>query len=90
MYTDLYIDKNNITKPFSQFFVVQSELRELHEHRRECVLVEEDVGGKSGYSTTYGINKRSILMDLPYFDVTKCLPFDIMHTIYEGIITILV
>jgi len=24
-------------------------------------------------------------MELHEFDVTKCLPFDIMHTIYEGI-----
>ena len=24
-------------------------------------------------------------MKLPGFDVTKCLPFDIMHTIFEGV-----
>ena len=28
----------------------------------------------------------STLLQLPGFDITTCLPFDIMHTIYEGII----
>ncbi|CAB4011337.1 Hypothetical predicted protein [Paramuricea clavata] len=34
--------------------------------------------------TTYGINKRSILCQLPTFDVTKQLPQDTMHTLLEG------
>ena len=25
-------------------------------------------------------------MELPHFDITKCLPFDIMHTVFEGVI----
>ena len=28
----------------------------------------------------------SPLLHLPGFDVTTCLPFDIMHNIYEGIV----
>lgn len=25
-------------------------------------------------------------MQLTHFDITKCLPFDIMHTIFEGVV----
>ena len=34
--------------------------------------------------SSFSINKASILQQLDNFDVTKCLPFDIMHTVYEG------
>ena len=48
-------------------------------------MVESDVSGRGGFSTTYGINGRSILSQLPFFDVTKCLPYDIMHSLFEGV-----
>jgi len=35
-------------------------------------------------SVNYGINKRSFLAEIPGFDVTKCLPYDILHCIFEG------
>ena len=38
------------------------------------------------HSTTYGVNGRSPLMQLTHFGITKCLPFDIMHTIFEGVV----
>lgn len=37
------------------------------------------------HSVTFGINKESCLQKLPNFDVINCLPFDIMHTIFEGV-----
>ena len=37
------------------------------------------------HSVTYGINRASPLLMLSDFDITKSLPFDVMHTIYEGI-----
>ena len=37
------------------------------------------------HSTTYGINRASPLMELKGFDITKCLPYDIMHSIFEGV-----
>ena len=40
---------------------------------------------RSHYSKVYGINRSSILLELPYFDVTKQLPQDIMHVLLEGI-----
>ena len=45
------------------------------------------MSGRGGFSTTYGVNNRSVLLDLPLFDVTKCLPFDIMHSLFEGVST---
>ena len=41
--------------------------------------------GGSRHSVTYGINGRSPLLDLVGFDITKCLPYDIMHTVFEGV-----
>jgi len=35
-------------------------------------------------SVRYGINRKSVLSSAPGFDVTKCFPFDIMHTLFEG------
>ena len=37
------------------------------------------------FSTTYGVNRSCILSCLPGFDITKCLPYDIMHTVFEGV-----
>ena len=49
-------------------------------------IVEKDVTGRGQFSITYGINKRSILCNLPYFNITKCLLYDIMHTLLEGVV----
>ena len=37
-------------------------------------------------STTYGVNRRSVLADLTYFDVCKCFPEDVMHILVEGVV----
>ncbi|KAK3933150.1 Putative protein tag-278 [Frankliniella fusca] len=37
-------------------------------------------------SVKYGINFKSPLLQLKYFDLTKCLPEDIMHLFTEGIL----
>lgn len=34
----------------------------------------------------FGINRLSILDELPYFDLTLCLPHDIMHVLLEGVL----
>ena len=46
-----------------------------------------EAGGQR-HTITYGINNRSPLIDLVGFDITSCLPFDIMHTIFEGVATL--
>ena len=40
---------------------------------------------KNYIKTTYGINRKSILTDIPGFDVTQMLPQDIMHVMWEGV-----
>lgn len=74
---------------FIQFQVGAFSLRDCVGHQHYCELIEVDQRGTMGYSTTYGVNNRSFLMNLPVFDVTKCLPFDIMHTIFDGNKTVL-
>ena len=44
------------------------------------------INDSAEHPVTYGINRASPLLQLPGFDITTCLPFDIMHTIYEGIV----
>ena len=52
-------------------------------HIEYLQLIEGE--GGSRHSVTYGINGRSPLLDLVGFDITKCLPYDIMHTVFEGV-----
>lgn len=59
--------------------------RRLATHRMHCALLDvQDPGLASQFSTKHGVNRLSILNDLPYFDLTLCLPLDIMHVILEG------
>ena len=37
-------------------------------------------------STTYGVNRRSVLDDVTHFDVCKCFPEDVMHILLEGVV----
>ena len=57
--------------------------RDLNNHLKYLDLISTERSG--WHSTTYGINNSSILSELKGFDVTKCLPFDIMHSIFEGV-----
>ena len=54
-------------------------LRNQTDHKNYIALIEKS----EVHSVTYGIKKESILQQLDNFDVTKCLPFDIMHTVFE-------
>ncbi len=58
-------------------------VRTTHEHRAHCALLQGNLG--SFHSTTYGINRWSTLGDIDNFSIVKCLPFDIMHDLLEGI-----
>ena len=68
-----------------QFHYSECIARDKGTHDHYCSLVETDVGGRGGFSVTYGVNNRSVPTELAYFDITKCLPFDIMHTLFEGV-----
>jgi hypothetical protein len=51
-------------------------------HNEYLELIE--AGGQK-YGVTCGVNNRSPLINLIGFNVTSCLPFDIMHTLFEGV-----
>ena len=60
------------------------QLRSDDKHHRECDLVDGPLHGH--YSKTYGINRRSILLDVPHFSMFNGgLPHDIMHDVLEGV-----
>ena len=56
-------------------------LRTLESHLTHLEGLHNDDGSKS---TEYGVNGRSILMDLQYFHVCQCLVPDVIHDILEG------
>ena len=63
-------------------FVLRTQAR----YNKECEEIENAPTDavRSDLCTTYDINKRSALCDLPDFDVTRQLPQDVMHTLLEG------
>ena len=66
-------------------------MRTLDSHMRQCSYLEHPgigIDERGHYSKVYGINRRSTLCDLSHFDVTKQLPQDIMHLLFEGIIPV--
>ncbi|KAL2076343.1 hypothetical protein ACEWY4_028044 [Coilia grayii] len=73
---------------------MQSQFREdlftkrtLEKHIRQCDEIEKANTDllRSNLKTTYGINRRSELVDFPSFDVIQQTPQDVMHVILEGI-----
>ncbi|XP_071821716.1 uncharacterized protein [Apostichopus japonicus] len=62
--------------------------RSLKSHEEQCRLIETapNTELRSHYSTVFGVNRRSIMCDFPFFDVTHMLPQDLMHVFLEGIL----
>lgn len=63
-------------------------LRNKDLHKLQCDYVERkgiSASERLHFSSTYGINRRSLLSKSDMFDVTKQLPEDIMHVFLEGI-----
>ncbi len=69
----------------TQFEEESFVLRSRVEHEAQCELVAGDGAGDEEESTKYGINRRSVLLDLKYIDICSgsLLP-DVMHDILEG------
>ena len=57
---------------------------EEHLYRVQCLENMSDAD-RFHWSKLWGINKRSILMNIPHFDVTSCILHDPMHVLLEGI-----
>ena len=61
-------------------------LRTKEEYNKRCESRDSiSEAEKTHYSKVYGINQKSILNELPGFDVTQQLPQDLMHVLLEGI-----
>ena len=59
-------------------------LRTAQTHFEQCSLLVGPLADH--YSTSYGINRLSLLEEVPEFSVTKGLPHDIMHDLFEGVV----
>ena len=61
--------------------------RNRMEHEDRCTVLES-VSKKSRvyWSKEYGINEKSFLVNVPGFDITKCLLHDPMHVLLEGVV----
>ena len=61
--------------------------RTMEKHIQQCHEIEKASTDflKSALKTTYGINRRSKLVDFPAFDLIRQTPQDIMHIILEGV-----
>ena len=59
-------------------------LRESETHFEQCCLLNGPL--HDHHSISYGINRLSILEEVPGFSVINGLPHDIMHDLFEGVI----
>ena len=66
------------------FKEVDCTLRTAENHFQQCLKLSGPL--KDHFSTSFGINRLSILEEIPYFSVINGLPHDIMHDLYEGIV----
>lgn len=61
------------------------ELRTAEKHKEQCQLLEG--ASTSQHSVDSGINRKSILETIPNFSVANNLPHDIMHDLFEGVVS---
>lgn len=73
-----------------QFIESQFQLRSAAEHSRQCdILEQEDLSSldHQHFSMMFGVNRRSLLTSLSYFDVTSGILIpDVMHDFLEGVV----
>lgn len=62
--------------------------RTLDNHIRQCQEIERASTDflKTSLMTTYGLNRKSKLIDFPGFDLIQQTPQDIMHVMLEGVV----
>ena len=75
-----------ITPEESQTCFVEAscQLCTPEQHFEACCLLDGPLG--SHFSTNFGINRRSVLEDVPGFSVVTGVPHDIMHDLFEGVV----
>ena len=68
-------------------FLSDFELRSPENYSHHCDLIENEPYLSSRYSTNFGINHRSALNSLAFFDVSEgSLIPDITHDVLEGVL----
>ena len=60
------------------------QLRSPETHFEQCALLYGPL--LDHFSTSFGVNRLSILEDVPGFSVITGLPHDIMHDLFEGVV----
>ena len=76
-----------VTRALSQFkCFLESDcvMRTAESHFEQCALLTGPLS--LHHSTSYGINRLSILEEIPGFSVTSGLLHDIMHDLFEGVV----
>ena len=63
---------------------IDCQLRNPDTHFEQCALLYGPL--QDHYSTSFGINRLSILEEVPGFSVVTGLPHDIMHDLFEGVV----
>ena len=68
----------------SQFNEDQFELRTPQKHEQQC----QSISGSNRHenSVKYGINRTSVLEEIPGFSVATGIPHDVMHDLFEGVV----
>lgn len=77
-----------VVHSITQFVEEEFQARNIHQHIQHCAYIDQPGISKAErqhYSKVYGVNRRSILCDLPSFNVTQQLPQDLMHVLFEGV-----
>ena len=71
----------------SVYVASELEHRTMASHLHQCTLIEgAETPLSTHYSTTYGINCRTCLLDVKYFTIFNGgLPHDMMHDVMEGV-----
>ena len=60
-------------------------MRTLTEHLRQCDMIEDGDDNADDNSKEFGVNSRSILLELKHFDMCSgALIPDVMHDLLEG------
>ena len=69
------------------FLCTECILRDRREHIYRCAFIESALIKRAQvyWSQMYGINTKSLLLEVPQFCLTKCLLFDPMHVLFKGI-----
>lgn len=75
------VTKNSLSDSFlSNDYTSRTE----HEHLKQVKLLEGP--GATHFSKTYGINRKSAIMDIKYYSMFDGgLPHDAMHDVFEGV-----